>query len=524
MPFDGVLTAEIVLGRNGIWGVRNGAQIPLGAARKLRNATVEDGTFRTMPGATKLGDAIGALTIQAAIDFWADVNTQRTLVSLSDGSLRKDDGAGASWATLASGLTTAGQVPFWKIGGAESVGRSRKAFHVDRVNGVRVLAADGASMTAISRPRAEWSGTNQPGWLEVHRGFLWAGGNGNDPHFAYRAPQQDHEDFSTAPYQRPVYPGVGERTVAALSFNGVLLIWKFPEGVFAFDTRSDSEATWDTVRVGEAGCVGPWNVLHIETDQEDLVVWVSPQGTLHALSPSDALGGVRPREISAARLGAFFRDNANLAQLATAQWAWYSQRRQALLACHGQGQSNKNRRLDLDVARVAELGERWAFQDRDRNEALFIRKKSGVGIPALGDAAGQLWELDTVNRNQDGTGYQFEWEIWDSDFAQLIPEARGRKTSGRFLKVLYDPRSTATHVIDVLRDGSVKQSLSFALEGGPTALPQTLPFDLQEAVPTFTRARRLEGQAYRWGFKGRSTGVNEDVSLISLMVGLEVAG
>ena len=136
MVWDGVPVIEFQLGGDGLYGLKNRDMVPLGGASIVRNVTLEDHTFRKMGGASKLGDAIGSLTIDAAIDFWVDASTQRTVVACDDGSLRKDDGNGASWASLATGLTTSGRVPQFILGGAEQQGRNRKVFYCDRVNAV----------------------------------------------------------------------------------------------------------------------------------------------------------------------------------------------------------------------------------------------------------------------------------------------------------------------------------------------------------------------------------------------------
>ena len=96
---------------------------------------MEDGTWRTGGGATRLGSSFGAaVTGMAALDFWPDTATQRALAYGDNGSLYKDDGAGGGWVTLASGLTTSGAVPMIYEAGAEAAGRNRKAIFPDRVN------------------------------------------------------------------------------------------------------------------------------------------------------------------------------------------------------------------------------------------------------------------------------------------------------------------------------------------------------------------------------------------------------
>ena len=517
MPYDGVPVIQIEAGREGQWGLRNRNAIPLGGLITLRNATLEDHTWRMGGGAVKLGDAIGTLTIQAAIDFWVNATTQRTLVALSDGSLRKDNGSGASWASLASGLTTSGQVSHWTLGGQESAGRARKAFHCDRVNAVRVLSGDGASMTTLANPPADWSGANQPGFSLVARGALWAGGNANAPHRLYRSLVADHEDFLTFPYNLEI-AGPGERLVAGLPYKGGILLWKYPEGVYFVDLADPSDQAWRYYQVGQAGCRGPCNAALVEDD----VIWIDPNGGWHAISATQATGSVRASDLSMRKLGSWFRDTVNRDEFATAQLVYYANKQEVPFACAGQGQTAKNRRVVLDVGRP-EQGARWHYWDRDRNECLFLRKVAGVQRLAMGDAVGQLWMLDDATRSADGAGYSFEWFLKDTDFSEVVPEWSGRKKNLRFLQLEYDPRGTSTHQVSVYADGVLRQTIAFTLDPRGAVLPVTLPFVLGMETLVATPRRRLRGHGTRIALQGLSSAPNQDVSIARVLIGLEAA-
>jgi hypothetical protein len=512
MPYENTLIVPVVLGKDGIYGIRNADRVPLGSARLLRNVSMEDRTLRTEGGAASLGVAIGSSGL-ASFDYFPTQTQQRTVTAFADGTVRKDDGNGTYSAALVSGLTTSGQIPHFVKGGAEQLGNNVKLFMADRVNAVRVLSGDGTVMTTISNPPADWSGANQPFCLCAHAGFLW-GALGDR---VYRSSILDHEDFLTFPYQRPIFPGVGEYISAMWSYKGFLVIWKFPRGVFLLDTRNAAEANWTVTQVGPAGAVGPYNVTGLEDD----VLSIDPAGGWHLISQTQASGSVRASDITAKKLGAFMRERINLAQLATAQLVYYGQKAVAMLACHQAGLTTKNVRIHMDVLDVAEIGEKWSYSDRDRNEALFMRKSGNFEIPAMTDANGKLWELDRTNRSQDGAAFTFYWNMWDTDFAAVLGQAVGRRTAGRFLQLEYDPRNAATHTITALRDGQKSQVISFSLVEQPAVLPQVLPFILGESTPRRTRPKRLKGIAYRWGFSGLTT-TAADVSLMKLYIGLDV--
>jgi len=61
MAYDGVTVVEIVLGREGLWGLRNRNLVPIGGLIQLRNATLEGAS-----ASSELTE-LGALAAMAAI-------------------------------------------------------------------------------------------------------------------------------------------------------------------------------------------------------------------------------------------------------------------------------------------------------------------------------------------------------------------------------------------------------------------------------------------------------------------------
>ena len=517
--WDGVAQILIVGGRAGLWGLRNRELMPFGALVVLRNATLEDVTWRTGAGATPIGSAItGTPVIRAARDYWPDPDTQRTLVSCEDGTLQKGDGDADNWVTLASGLTVSGWNPMWVLGGGERPGRAQKAFHADRINAVRVLAADGATVSTIAQPPPEWVVGNQPGWLAVDEwGHLWAGGT---PTFqgAWRSLPEDQEDFRTRPYTLPVGSGI-RRTTAALPYKGGLLVCADPVGVWWFDLREANDQLWRVHRVGSWGVPGPGCLVAAEDD----VVGIDSQGRIHFISMTDPQGTPRSSDISARQLGSWIRDNVARSQLPTAQLIWDGDRQRLSVACHLVGQTQKNLRIDLDLSQRQSMGERWLYWDADRNEALFMRLVSGSLLPAMGDGSGRIWNLEQAARNRNGAGYSFEWFTRDTDLGEIDGRFRGRLKNLRFLKLLYDARPQGTHSVDIYRDGERKQTVDFDLEAGAPTLPVTLPFELGVETLQSSPAQRLYGQAERIALRGISSVADFDLSIAGCILGVELA-
>ncbi len=519
--WDGVTPVKLLLGKEGLFGLKNTDRVPLGGLIVLRGATLEDNTLRTMGGAEKLGAVVtGAPQLLAAIDYWPTLAQQRTVVMGSDGQLWKDDGTGNGWVSLLAGLTVAGAVPHFTPGGGEVLGNARLLFYADGHNPERVLTANGAAFAALTAPPADWAGTNRPRAFVIHEGYNWGFGAANAPHLLYRSLNTNHQNFTGTPFAVPIFSGEGEYLSGGLSYKGGLLLWKFPEGVYWYDTRNADTTQWRAYKVGVGGMPGPDCCALTEDD----VVWIDPYGGVHMVSATTATGSVRAQDLAYRKLGRYIPDNLNREQLVKANLIYYSDKQKLLLACSAVGSTAKDRCLEIDLNAKGEVGERWVPNDRDTNEALFLRKESGVLHPAMGDDVGQLWRLDRPTRAKDGAAYTFEWWLADSDFATLVPGWAGKLKNLHYLQVLHVPQSAVTHSIQVWRDGLMKQTLDVALSGGAVALPVVLPFTLGADMMQSTVPRRLLGQARRLSFRGISTVIGADISLSGLIVGVSLAG
>src|SRR5437016_7077508 len=69
MPYDQTIIVPIVMGKEGVYGIRNADRVPMGGARPVRNVSLEGRTMRTEGGAASLGTAIGSAG-RASLDYW----------------------------------------------------------------------------------------------------------------------------------------------------------------------------------------------------------------------------------------------------------------------------------------------------------------------------------------------------------------------------------------------------------------------------------------------------------------------
>lgn len=520
--WDDVVELKIVLGKEGLFGLRNKDRIPLGGLQQLRNADLTDHTLRPEGGAATFGVPLsGVPAIRAAIDYWPDTSTQRIVAMASDGTLQKDDSLGAVWTAVTGALgalTVAGAVPSFSTGGREDATKSNALFYADGINPERVMRGDG-TFAALSAPAPEWTGVNRPRGFAINQGYNWAFGCPTLPHHLVRSLDTNHENFTSTRFAVPIFGGdkPGLYVSCALNFKGFLVVWKFPAGVYAYDTRDADPANWYAVRIGSGGAPGPGCAVVAEND----VLWVDPAGGMHLLSATQEAAGLRAEDIAYRKLGRFIPNQISRTNLSRAQLVYDSDRQEAVLACSAQGTTALNRRLTLDLGNKAEVGERWRISDRDVNEALFLRRESdNVEHLYMGDDAGQFWKLNQATRSKAGAGYTFEYWTADTDFAAMAQKLTGKKNSGAYLQLIYDPHSTGTHTVRIWRDGSQRQSLDFSLSGGPNALPVTLPFVLGAETMLATGKRRLLGAARRWSLQGISSVAGFDFGITGFIIGL----
>src|SRR6185437_12202293 len=139
----------------------------------------------------------GAPVITGGHDWFPLLDTtQRSIITCSDKTVRKDSGPG-SYATTLRTLTNApNNTPVFVEGGRESGALDRKLFIYTGTNQVQTLAGDGSTCADIANPPTDWAST-PPIVGCIHLNRHWGAG-GQNPHFIYGSDNTDHEDFGTA--------------------------------------------------------------------------------------------------------------------------------------------------------------------------------------------------------------------------------------------------------------------------------------------------------------------------------------
>jgi hypothetical protein len=504
MSFTGEIS-EITLGTFGLTGTKNLASLQPGQLLQALNVQFHDGAVGKEGGATKYNSTAvtGGASVLGGWDWWPVTGTQRMVVYLDGGVMKKDSGDGTFPVTLVSGLS-GDCVPVFVEGGAEAIASNRKLFCFNGVNAVQVLAADGATTANLATPPADWSGANQPIGGCIHENRLW----GALAHRVYYSLATNHEDFTSAGTGSvAVFPGEGEKIVQIMSFKSLLLIWKYPTGIYAIDTSSVTTTNWRVARLNRTiGGAGPLAALQVNDD----VLFLDATGNFQLLSGIQEYGQIGAKDLSHVHeLKPFFDENINLSQLDKVRSAFYVAKREAHFALAQLGASTNTARLVVDFNRPDVP--RFRYSTRDTCQSLWLRKDAN-NIPRLmsGDATAFIWYMDQSTRSKDGAAYTGSFQTAYSDLG-----APTKRKLGKFLEIVAEPKGNWNLSASVLWDGKITQTVQFSMNPRGVALGTfILGTDvLGDSTLLSSRKRRIVGSGKEFSVIFYNAGAAEDFNI-----------
>lgn len=501
---------RLPLGELGLTGSRALSQVPPQGLLQATNISWDQGDIRKEGGATAYNTSAlgGGASILAGHDWWPVPGVQRLIVSTSGGFLYRDDGAGTFTTTLKSGLSGLGVPVFCEVG-QETLTANRKLFYATGYDPVQVIAGDAAIASTITLGAADWSSTNQPNCLAEHDGRLWAS-LGNRVYFST---QEDHEDFQDTENAGSLVVGAGsgEKIVQIMSYKGVLLVWKFPIGIFLVDTNDPLLANWTVRRLSNSiGGASPQGAVQISDD----ILFLDQSGNFQLLSGIQEYGTIGLKNLSQLNLfSPFMRDNVALGYLYQARGIFYAHKLEAHFAITKLGQTANTARIVVDFNQIAQARFRWS--DRDTCPALWLYKESdNIQRPMVGDTGGIVWKLDRDTFTQGATGYTATIQTAYMDFKWLDPELAVKRKNGQFLELVCDATGSWDLRCDIYWDGTFSQTLDFtsALSGAVLGT-WIIGTDPLGGSSTITIRKRVAGSGKRISFKFYNAETSEGFNL-----------
>lgn len=510
--------ARLPIGIQGFSGSRNPTQLQAGHLEYVEGLSLDGGLIQKEGGASKLNaSALGSgAAVLSGISYSPLADTHRDAVFLSDGSILKDSGLGTFPVTLASGLNSATQPPPWFLmGGGETVGAPRTLFCFSATNQVRAVDGDGAVMAAITTPPADWAGSgNFPTFGVIHEDRLWGGGNATDPHRIYYSTLSDHQNFTgTGSGTLAVFPGEGERIVGATSFKGLLVVFKYPRGIYMVTTSDPSPAGWRVDRLsGATGGLNQHTIIPIDND----TMYMSASGSIHLLSATDAFGDAETSTISLiADINEFVRNYINVGALRNACGLWYSYKNQAWIALPQSNETENNIRLIVDLSATNSVGPRFLLSRRDTPISMWMRPNTETSTkPAHGDSDGFIWNMDTDARSKDGVGYPVAFQSANMDLSFIDPSLATLNKTGDFLELIFEPQGDWDLTVQVSWDDVPGPPLLYTMGGSGAPLGAFI-LDTDELASTAIKSirKRIAGSGRRIRIMANNEVVDQNIAI-----------
>jgi hypothetical protein len=519
MAFRGLI-ATLPVGQTGFNGSKNASMLGPGDLSYTEGVDIDGAVLIKDGGADKLNAVALGAGVMSGANWYPAPGNPNDLVFLTNGQIRKDVGAGTFPTLLASVGVPTLFPPFFVPGGGEASGQARKMFIFNEAAQVQVIIGTANTAAAISTPPADWA-ASFPIFGVQHANRMWAGGNANDPHRIYFSQVTDHQIYTGAGAgSLSVFPGEGEQLVGGISFRGLLVLFKYPRGVYVVDSRDPDVVNWRVDRLNNAiGAASPFCIVQISND----ILLLDSTGHFHLMSSVNDFSDVSASDISHKQnIGVFMRANVSLIKMRRAMGAWYGNKSKAWFMVPLTGSTHNNLRIIVDF-NDAKAGARFYLSRRDVGDALWMRPDTlGTAKPMLGDDAGFVWLMDEEERNKDGVAYTMLMETSENDFSAVDPQLGPRTKNGQYIEVTSDLIRNSTLTVTPVWDGLAQDPIYLTLGSPAAALGSfVLDADVLSASGSVTAAHRLEGQGRRLKLIIENIELDDEVRLSEVNVGFE---
>lgn len=526
MAFRGLI-ATVPVGLQGFNGSRNPSKLGPGNFSMVEGVDIDGGVITKDGGAEKLNTtAVGSgsdRSILAGISWSASPGTTYDVIFVENGSMLRDAGLGTFPTTLRSGLNAPTLFnPHFVVAGGEAVGATRKLFMFSESNQVQVVSGTGATAADIADPPADWA-SSFPIVGVLHGNRLWGAGNASDPHRLYYSMISDHGDFIDASAGTlSVFPGEGDQIVGIKSFRGLMLVAKYPRGIYVVDTRDPSVSNWSVQRLNDAvGGVSPQSFLQISND----MLILDAGANFHIASTIDDISDIRTSDAGKLQdISTFMRANVNLAGLRKACGMWYAVKSKAWFMVPQVGAVDNNLRVMIDF-NEPQVGPRFLLSERDVGNAIWARRDSTqIERPTLGDDIGFVWIMDQEERNKDGAAYQMYFETSDNDFSYIDPDLAGRTKNGVFIELVADIVNRSLLDVTPVWDGFPGVPINVQLGTAGAVLGSfVLDSDALASSGIATVKSRLPGQGRRLKLIMENNELDDEVRLSEVRILMGIA-
>lgn len=501
--------------------------LPMDALTRAENVNLQLSFIEKAPGSMKWNKTSTGSPLVAHFDWFPNDITQRQMLVLENGTVRKFRNVEESVTVAASGnaptlLNTTSKQVFFVAGGAESINRNRKLLLFTGNNPVQVISGDADVRTDLTLPPTDWA-SSFPTFGVAHLGRIWAFGNSSDPHRVYASSESDHEDFTGSTLTFPIFPGDGERLISAKVYKGRLFFFKFPQGVYYLDTQN----SFDTTLWGIKKLTGSFGIASVNSAIEmldDLVI-ANSTGSITSMSAADTFGDVKSGDIlSLLRNEGYMRETTSQAGRFERHAVYYSDKKLGLFTYRGAGSVRNDRILVIDIS-TGPQNPKVVWWNKDRPNFLSLMKDiNGVERPVYGNDDGFLYTMDREDRDVGGVAYKGEFETPNMDFREIDAVLSEQNKLYQFLEVVFDPTGDFNLDVEVFIDGKSSETISFSMSDQPVLDEFVLDDDALAGRTPFSLRKPIHGMGRRIALRGSNDGLRENFQVTAINIYYKRAG
>jgi hypothetical protein len=333
----------------------------------------------------------------------------------------------------------------------------------------------------------------------------------------------NHQDYtSLGTGSLAVYPGEGDRVVAAISFRGALVVFKYPLGIYIIDTSDPDTANWKVTPMTRAvGSLNQHALVPIDND----VFYMSVGGQINALSTTQEFGDLKTSDIGfLEHIEPFMRQYVNVAKLRRTQGMWYPRKKQATWCVPLIGSDDNNLRFIVRIDPPAQEGQsptrRFFMSRRDICVAAWAKPDTNeVPTPVIGDTSGFVYILDQDARSKNSLGYPITFETANTDFGFFDQSLATKMKAGQFLEIAYEPRGNWDLTVECFWDDVLTDTIVFNMGSAGAALGSFI-LDTDALAASSVRSKRVKmsGSGRRFRMAVTNAGAGQDVSISAFYV------
>jgi len=402
----------------------------------------------------------------------------------------------------------------------------RKLFIFTGNDPVQVISSATPNQRAdIAKGASDWSGSDQPAGGFVYLNTLWAYGNKNFASTLYGSNPEDHEDFQTLAKIaiNQVGPGEGKGINDAFVYKGRAFILKDP-GLYFIDDANDPTLSTSKKLISNFGAASKHSAVSVI---DDMLIASSTGGITSAVA-AESFGDIISADIlTQLRVEDYMRNTTTRSANSKRSGIYYPDKKQVYFTYQSK-EGKKNDRIQIfDVSDPRRPKVSWL--EKDQPNILSLRTNElGVQVPVYGSDDGFIYDLDRVDREINGAGYEGRFETPHMDFGEgdIVKAELNKKYE--FLEITYIPTGKWDLNVDVYIDSRFSETLKFDLSGRKDVLDEIKTdeetFGRLDGVVPFPVRLPLHGLGKRIHFKCYNSGYLQNFKIVRMSVFFKFSG